>query len=329
MGLRLTAVLCLAAVAMLPLQRAGVCAESGDAQGSAFARFRKGEIVKFRDFVQSLNKKKVDPEEGRKALREYAGKMIDRFREFRETDEGSKHAMEINSEIITIAIQLLGESKTVKQVIDNTGDKEQANRLRLQAINSYAEIDPREAKPFVLDLVEATKGEESEMREVAEKMRFLFAPAGLEFPKFPEFAKDTEDKPIRLSQYKGNHVLVDFWASWCGPCIREMPNVVKAYKKYHPKGFDIIGISLDEKKDGMQAAMKKFNMTWRQYFDGGGWDNKVAGHYGVGSIPAMFLVGPDGKIVARVWQGELEETLAKVYGDEKAATPEKPAAKSE
>ncbi len=132
--------------------------------------------------------------------------------------------------------------------------------------------------------------------------------------KFPDFSeKDLEGKPLSIANYKGKVVLVDFWATWCGPCVSELPNVLKAYEKYHAKGFEIIGISLDSKEDALTKFIKTKNMTWPQYFDGKGWANKLAGVYGVGSIPATYLLDGEGKIVAKNLRGPaLEAELAKL-----------------
>jgi thiol-disulfide isomerase/thioredoxin len=107
-------------------------------------------------------------------------------------------------------------------------------------------------------------------------------------------------------------VLVDFWATWCGPCVGELPNVLKTYEKHHADGFDIIGISLDQDKAKLTSFTKEKNMTWRQYFDGQVWQNKLAVKYGVNSIPATYLLDGEGKIIAKDLRGEaLEEAVTR------------------
>ena len=121
----------------------------------------------------------------------------------------------------------------------------------------------------------------------------------------------------KLSEFvgKGNWVLIDFWASWCGPCRREMPNVVEAYKKYHPKGFDIVGLSFDNDKDSWVAAIKELDMPWHHLSDLKGWESIAAGTYAIRAIPASLLIDPEGKISARNLRGEaLGTTLAGIYG---------------
>ena len=139
-------------------------------------------------------------------------------------------------------------------------------------------------------------------------------PIGSTFPDFSE--TDVEGKPISISNYKGKIVLVDFWATWCGPCIGELPNVLKTYEKYHGKGFEIVGISLDSDKSKLTSFTKSKNMPWQQYFDGQGWKNKVGQKYGVRSIPATYLIDKEGKLLAKDLRGEaLEQAVAKALGD--------------
>lgn len=124
---------------------------------------------------------------------------------------------------------------------------------------------------------------------------------------------DVNDQPVKLSDFRGKYVLVDFWASWCGPCRGENPNVLKAYNKYKDKNFTILGVSLDNKKEPWLAAIKADSLTWTEVSDLGGWNNKAAKMYFIRSIPQNFLVGPDGKILARNLRGPaLEEELAKL-----------------
>ncbi|MCX7008208.1 MAG: TlpA disulfide reductase family protein [Kiritimatiellaeota bacterium] len=148
------------------------------------------------------------------------------------------------------------------------------------------------------------------MKAEADKMQAKLAP-GLPFPDFNE--KDLAGQPLSVSNFKGKVVLVDFWATWCGPCVGELPNVIATYKKYHSDGFEIIGISLDSSREKLDAFIKSHDgMTWQQYFDGQGWKNKLAGQYGVHGIPFTVLVGPDGKILGKGLRGEaLGEAVGK------------------
>jgi thiol-disulfide isomerase/thioredoxin len=132
----------------------------------------------------------------------------------------------------------------------------------------------------------------------------------------PSFTQaDTLGKPVQLASFKGKYVLVDFWASWCGPCRKENPNVVAAYRKYHEKGFEIIGVSLDDKKEPWLNAIHKDGLAWTHVSDLKGWQNEVALEYAVKSVPTSFLVGPDGKIIGKNLRGEaLQQELEKLLG---------------
>jgi len=123
---------------------------------------------------------------------------------------------------------------------------------------------------------------------------------------------DPEGKPVKLSDFKGKYLLVDFWASWCGPCRQENPNVVKAYEKYKNKNFTILGVSLDRDKDKWLEAIQKDNLTWTHVSDLKYWDNEVAKMYGIRSIPANILLDKTGKIIGKNLRGDdLEAALAK------------------
>jgi peroxiredoxin len=131
---------------------------------------------------------------------------------------------------------------------------------------------------------------------------------------FPNFlAKSLAGQDVTLSQFKGKVVLVDFWATWCPPCVEGMPGLKAAYEKYHGMGFEIVGISLDKSEGDLAAFIKKQSIPWTQIFDGKGWDSLLAQKYGVDVIPTMYLLDADGKIVGSNLAGMvLEEQLDKL-----------------
>jgi peroxiredoxin len=135
---------------------------------------------------------------------------------------------------------------------------------------------------------------------------------GSEAPEFE--VNDPLGKPIKLSSFRGKIVLVDFWASWCGPCRAENPNVVKAYTGYHDKGFEVLGVSLDKTKENWEKAIMADGLKWTQVSDLQYWNSPLAKLYNVTAIPTNFLLDKNGIIIGKSLRGDdLEKKLAEVF----------------
>jgi thiol-disulfide isomerase/thioredoxin len=132
---------------------------------------------------------------------------------------------------------------------------------------------------------------------------------GSPFPDFNE--KDLQGNALSISKYKGKVVLVDFWATWCGPCVAELPEIQSAYNKYHNKGFEIVGISLDDDEGALEKFVKLKKMPWPQYFEGKRFDGKLPVKYGVNATPTTYLIDRNGKIIKQVKDpAALDEEIA-------------------
>ncbi len=130
--------------------------------------------------------------------------------------------------------------------------------------------------------------------------------------------KTVGGEAFNIDSLKGKVVLVDFWATWCGPCVAELPHLQELYTAYQPKGFEVVGISLDTDKAELESFIKAREVKWPILFeesDGAGWGNKIASHYGISAIPTMILVGRDGKVISTSLRGPaLDEELEKLLG---------------
>ncbi|MBS1626510.1 MAG: AhpC/TSA family protein [Bacteroidetes bacterium] len=206
------------------------------------------------------------------------------------------------------------DAKLNDEVYGNYAKNNPQSPLALYALQRYAGYEnPEKAEP-IFNTLPASVQESTAGAALKNKME-VSKKTGIGKYAMNFTQNDTLGNPVSLSSFKGKYVLVDFWASWCGPCRRENPNVVKAYNKYKDKGFHILSVSLDQPnaKDKWIKAIHDDHLTWTHVSDLKFWDNEVAKMYGIQAIPANLLLDPEGKIIAKNLRGEdLDAKLAAV-----------------
>ena len=182
------------------------------------------------------------------------------------------------------------------------------------------DVDGPSPDPFELDSLYKTLSPALRNSETALNFMKALEPLKHTAPgaMAPDFTQnDVNGVPVKLSSFRGKYVLVDFWASWCGPCRQENPNVVRVYNKYKEKNFTILGVSLDRQgaRADWLAAIKNDGLNWTQVSDLKYWSNAAAALFYVSSIPANFLIDPNGKIIAKNLRGDdLDDKLKEVLG---------------
>lgn len=218
---------------------------------------------------------------------------------------GAKFEEEINKLREEYDVFSKETQKQVKALIEtNLGSVVAAD----QFASLFNKLEATEAKELVNKFTEEAAKSES-ITKIKERIAIL---ESVEIGKpAPDFTLPSPDgTPIALSSFKGKLLIVDFWASWCGPCRGENPNVVKMYNTYHEKGLEILSVSLDEKKEDWIAAIEKDGLVWNHVSDLKGWSSSAAKLYGVNSIPHIVLINQEGIIVAKDLRGEeLENKL--------------------
>jgi thiol-disulfide isomerase/thioredoxin len=201
---------------------------------------------------------------------------------------------------------------------------EQSARSLSAAIGKFIDTHPEDARIPVLRMTEAQALESYEPERARELYNGVAANEDPELSGAAKAALDLmalRDQPMELSftavdgrkvdlaDLRGKVVLIDFWATWCPPCVEEAPELVGTYEKFKDRGFEIVGISLDESKEALEKFTAENKMTWPQFFDGKGWENELAQRYKIQSVPTLWLLDREGKLADANPRGRLEQAV--------------------
>ncbi|KAF1079683.1 MAG: hypothetical protein GQF41_3998 [Candidatus Rifleibacterium amylolyticum] len=239
--------------------------------------------------------------------------ILERAVELRKTIKEPAQRLILDMEMVTLGSQS-GLMQEVIAIIANwKGDMREA--MIITAAQRFQMMKVAMSEDFDALLKELESSKDPQIVEAAGRMLnpFFRSPEGKPFPEFPAGKKTIDGKDLNLARFKGKVLLVDFWATWCPPCRAEVGPLVSVYNKYKDKGFEIVGISFDKERADFDAFVKENKMDWPHYFDGKHWENEVGPTYGIQSIPTMYLLDGEGKVISTdLRDGKLEKELEKI-----------------
>jgi thiol-disulfide isomerase/thioredoxin len=260
--------------------------------------------LQFQSMLDAQNSEPTDPAQIEKVLNEVANAA--------DAPKDAKQEAQINLIAVHAAgMQVLTDpvdKEILKFVHDYPDDADDA-QLQKMRIDSVQQSDEKAASKLMETLSKDKNDAVAKMAkgEIA-KRDLLKKPLDLKFT-------DLSGAPVDLAKLRGKVVIVDFWATWCAPCMEMVPLVVQTYNDLHSKGLEVIGVSLDQDKSSVVAVTKAQGMVWPQYFDGKMWDNEISSRYGISSIPAMWLINKKGMVIDTAPEDDLEGKAKKLLSE--------------